>query len=87
MPVQEGGLLLKEFDDGLVEALLQLSGPDSATPLLLAEIRLMGGALAVPAQGAGPAADSVGGRDAALSFFAVGIMAPPVAHLVPAAVA
>ncbi|MCU1519316.1 MAG: FAD/FMN-containing dehydrogenase or oxidase [Pseudarthrobacter sp.] len=87
VPVHEGGLLLKEFDDGLAEALLQLAGPGSTAPLLLAEIRLMGGALAVPLRGADPAADCVGGRDAALSFFAVGIMAPPVAHLVPAAIA
>lgn len=87
VPVHEGGVLLKELDDGLEEALLRLAGPDSTAPLLVAEVRLMGGALAVPLRGADPDGDCVGGRDAALSFFAVGIMAPQIAHLVPAAVA
>lgn len=87
VPVHEGGMLLRELSDGLAEALLQLAGPDSTAPLLLAEIRLMGGALAVPLNGADPDGDCVGGRDAALSFFAVGIMAPQIAHLVPAAIA
>jgi FAD/FMN-containing dehydrogenase len=86
VPVREGGMLLKDFDGGLEEALLQLAGPESTAPLLLAEIRLMGGALAVPLKGLEPDADCVGGRDAALSFFAVGIMAPQIAHLVPAAI-
>lgn len=83
---------MKGLDDALEEVLLQLAGPDSAAPLLLAEIRLMGGALANPLRRAGrdadpdPDADCVGGRDAALSFFAVGVMAPPIAHLVTAAI-
>jgi hypothetical protein len=75
-------MLLKGFAPGLEDALLALAGPESTAPLLLTEIRLMGGALAAPPG----AADCVGGRDAGLSFFTAGIMAPPVAHLVPAAV-
>lgn len=86
VPVHEGGMLLNDLDAGLEEALLRLAGPESSAPLLLAEIRLMGGALAVPLKGLEPEADCVGGRDAALSFFAVGIMAPQIAHLVPAAI-
>lgn len=86
VPVHEGGMLLKDFGPGLEEALLALAGPESAAPLLLAEIRLMGGALAAPLNGAEAGADCVGGRDAGLSFFAVGIMAPPLDSLVPAAI-
>lgn len=86
VPVREGGMLLKGFGPGLEEALLALAGPESTAPLLLTEIRLMGGALSTPLTGAGAGTDCVGGRDAGLSFFTVGIMAPPVAHLVPAAI-
>ena len=84
VPSREGGMLLKGFAPGLEDALLAFAGPESTAPLLLTEIRLMGGALATPPGAAG--ADCVGGRDAGLSFFTAGIMAPPVAHLVPAAV-
>ncbi|WP_457964981.1 FAD-binding oxidoreductase [Arthrobacter sp. D1-29] len=86
VPVREGGMLLKDLDAGLEDALLRLAGPGSTAPLLLTEIRLMGGALAKPLKAVVPDFDYVGGRDAALSFFAVGIMAPQVAHLVPAAI-
>lgn len=84
VPVREGGMLLKGFAPGLDDVLLELAGPESRAPLLLSEIRLMGGALSAPLDGSG--ADCVGGRDAALSFFRVGVLAPPVAHLVPAAI-
>ncbi|WP_411375201.1 FAD-binding oxidoreductase [Arthrobacter sp. MPF02] len=84
VPVREGGMLLKGFGPGLEEALLQLAGPESQAPLLLTEIRLMGGALSAPPNAAGP--DCVGGRDAGLSFFAVGVMVPPIDHLVAAAI-
>lgn len=86
VPVREGGMLLKGFGPGLEDVLLDLAGPDSRAPLLLTEIRLMGGALAEPLAGAAAGADCLGGRDAGLSFFAVGIMAPPIAHLVPEAI-
>lgn len=85
VPVREGGMLLKGFGPGLEEVLLDLAGPESRAPLLLTEIRLMGGALAVSSGIAG-GSDCVGGRDAGLSFFTVGIMAPPIAELVPHAI-
>ncbi|SDP13272.1 FAD/FMN-containing dehydrogenase [Arthrobacter sp. ok909] len=86
VPVREGGMLLNELDEALAEALLEVAGPDSNAPLLLAEVRLMGGALAAPAA---PSShdDHVAGRDAAWSFFAVGVMMPESADLVPAAIA
>ncbi|WP_258804496.1 FAD-binding oxidoreductase [Pseudarthrobacter sp. NS4] len=86
VPVREGGMLLKGFGPGLEDVLLDLAGPESRAPLLLTEIRLMGGALADPLTGNAPGADCLGGRDAGLSFFTVGIMAPPIAELVADAI-
>ena len=48
-------MLLKGFAPGLEDALLALAGPESTAPLLLTEIRLMGGALAAPPGAAGAA--------------------------------
>ena len=62
IPYQEGGALLAEFDDAAQAALLQVAGPGAQTPLLLVELRPMGGALARPAAGR----DAVAGRDAAM---------------------
>lgn len=85
VPVREGGMLLKGFGPGLEEVLLELAGPESRAPLLLTEIRLMGGALTASSGMAG-GSDCVGGREAGLSFFTVGIMAPPIAELVSGAI-
>lgn len=60
MPFTEGGILLREFPGAAAEALLDAAGPASDCTLLLAEVRLLGGAFA-----AGPADDAVSGRDAA----------------------
>lgn len=84
VPVREGGMLLKGFGPGLEDVLLDLAGPESRAPLLLTEIRLMGGALADPRNT--PGADCLAGRDAGLSFFTVGIMAPPIAEMVAEAI-
>jgi hypothetical protein len=45
----------------------------------MAELRLLGGALAVSADGE----DSVSGRDAAFCFFMAGMAVPPLAELLP----
>jgi hypothetical protein len=82
VPVYERGALLADLDDATVEALLQAAGPDSGTPALLVEVRHLGGALGRP----GRWPDSVGVRDAAFSLYVVGVMAPPVAGIMPGAV-
>lgn len=83
VPFEQGGALLSAFDDAAQEALLAAAGPDVPTPLLLVEVRLLGGALGRPA----PTPDVVTGRDAAWSLSCIGMLVPPIAAAVPEAVA
>jgi FAD/FMN-containing dehydrogenase len=80
VPFEEGGILLRELAPETVETVLEHAGPETRCPLLLVELRLMGGALARER------ADAVGGRDAAYALFAVGALMPPVADAVLPAV-
>jgi FAD/FMN-containing dehydrogenase len=80
VPFEEGGLLLSELGPDTIEAVLAQAGPDATCPLLLVELRLLGGALA------GDRTDAVGGGDAAYSMFAVGALMPPIAEAVPPAI-
>lgn len=82
MPFEDGGVLLHSFDADAQAALLELAGPQTDSPLLMIELRPLGGRLARPSDGT----DSVSGRDAAFSFIAIGLMVPPVAAVVPAAI-
>ncbi|MFI2295253.1 FAD-binding oxidoreductase [Isoptericola sp. NPDC019571] len=71
MPFVERGGLLRELTEDAVDAFLGAVPPDS--PVLAAEIRLLGGAVAGP-----PAvANAVGGRDAACTLF-TGALGSPV---------
>lgn len=81
VPAYERGALLRSLDDATLDALLAAAGPASSTPALLVEVRQLGGALGRP----GPHPDAVGCRDAEFSLFVVGVLAPPVADVVPAA--
>jgi FAD/FMN-containing dehydrogenase len=81
VPYEEGGLVLRELAPETIAAILEQAGPDSQCPLLLVEVRLMGGALALERD------DAVGGRDAAYTLFGVGALMPPIADAVPGAVA
>ncbi len=80
VPFEEGGVLLRELGPDTIGAILDHAGPEAECPLLLVELRLLGGALSRGAT------DAVGGRDAAYSLFAVGAMMPPVAEAVPGAI-
>ncbi|MGV9825187.1 FAD-binding oxidoreductase [Gordonia sp. NPDC003429] len=82
-PAYEGGLLLSELPDDAAAALLRNVGPEVMSPLLVVELRLLGGAYADP-----PAVTSAFcHRDAAINLHAVGILAPPIAAMVPEATA
>jgi FAD/FMN-containing dehydrogenase len=81
LPARESGLLLREFPAGAVTALLEQVGPRVESPLLLAELRHMGGALALPAA----VADAICARDAGFMLETIGILAGPAAAHVPAA--
>ncbi len=80
VPFEEGGTLLRELGPDTIEAILEQAGPDAQCPLLLVEVRLLGGALA------GDRTDAVSGRDAPYSLFAVGALMPPIAEAVPGAI-
>ncbi|MEL7974728.1 FAD-binding oxidoreductase [Isoptericola sp. F-RaC21] len=73
MPFLERGGLLRELSEDAVDAFLGAVPPDS--PVLMAEIRLLGGAVARPPAVAG----AVGGRDAGWTLFvgALGVPAGP----------
>ncbi|MDQ1530174.1 MAG: hypothetical protein QOE37_279 [Microbacteriaceae bacterium] len=80
LPFEDGGALLRDFDDAAQRALLEVAGPDAQTPLLMIELRPLGGALARPSA----VKDAVSGRDAAWSLFGIGVLMPPIAELVAA---
>jgi FAD/FMN-containing dehydrogenase len=48
------GTMLGRFDDEAVDAFLALVGPGVQTPVFIAELRQLGGALGRPAEGGGP---------------------------------
>ena len=65
--------LLRELDAEAIAAFVAANGEDSGSPLLVAELRQLGGALAAPAPGGGATCHMPGG----FALFAVGVpMAP-----------
>jgi hypothetical protein len=79
----ESGRLLSALPAEAVDTLLEVAGPGVDVPLIFAEIRHMGGALARQPE----VPSSVAGRDAAFSFFVLGPMAPGLEEIVPPVVA
>ncbi|MGY1769861.1 FAD-binding oxidoreductase [Blastococcus sp. SYSU D00813] len=82
MPTYDRGTLLRELTADTVEALLAAAGPDVEVPLVMVELRHLGGAAGRPAA----VPDAVAGRDAAFSCWVLGPMSPPVAGIVPGVV-
>lgn len=75
------GTLLRELDDAAVDAFVEVAGPGSGSPLLSAELRQLGGALARPAENAG----ALSHLDAAFTLNGVGMaMAPEMGEAVNA---
>lgn len=84
IPFRDCGALLREFGEDAVDAMLGEVGPGVRSPLLLVEVRLLGGAMSRSPE----LANSVGSRDAGFSLNAVAVLAPEIAHLAePAEVA
>jgi hypothetical protein len=79
MPAVTRGALLAALPDEAVTALLSVAGPGVETPLAMAELRLMGGALARPAA----VPNAVAGREGAWSLMAVAPAPPPLADVAP----
>ena len=81
MPAWEKGMLLADLTEETVDALLAAAGPDVPVPLVMVEVRQLGGALArqprVP--------NAVPGRDAAWSVFLIAPAVPELAEVAPVA--
>jgi hypothetical protein len=65
--------VLSELPDEAIDAFVEVSGPESGSPLLLAELRQLGGALARPAENAG-ALDKI---DAEFVMLGIGMLMAP----------
>jgi hypothetical protein len=75
------GALVRELDERAVDAFVDAAGPESGSPLLSAELRQLGGALARPADAGG----ALSHLDAGFAFNGVGMgMGPGAAELIQA---
>jgi len=75
------GMTLAELPDEAIEAFVGLAGPGSGSPLLLSEIRHLGGALGQPADDAG----ALSHLDAGWVMYSVGLpMTPELGAAIPA---
>jgi FAD/FMN-containing dehydrogenase len=79
-PGWDKGILLRELPAEAVDALLATAGPQLDIPLIMVELRLLGGALGRPAE----VPDAVPGRSGAFSLLVLGPAVPELARAVPA---
>jgi FAD/FMN-containing dehydrogenase len=81
VPASQTCVLLEDLNAPAEQAILSIAGPDEDCPLLMVELRHLGGSLArVQA-----APDAVGWRNAGYSVFFLGLLVPPLRERVPAA--
>jgi hypothetical protein len=80
MPAWEKGMLLSDLPEEAIDTLLAAAGPQLDIPIVMIEVRLMGGALARPA--ASP--NAVSGRGGAYAVYVIGPAVPELAQVVPA---
>jgi hypothetical protein len=80
LPAWEKGMLLAELSADTVDTLLAVAGPQLEIPLIMVEIRLMGGALARQPE----VPNAVAGRNGAYSLLVLGPGIPELAQVVPA---
>jgi len=73
VPATGDGMLLDDFPEAAIEALVKAAGADSGSPLLSVEVRHLGGALARNHPGHG----ALGTIDAGFAMFAVGLAMTP----------
>jgi FAD/FMN-containing dehydrogenase len=73
VPGAGDGMMLSEFNDAAIDALVQTAGAGSGSPLLSVEVRHAGGALARKTRGAG----AVASLDGKFLMFAVGMAMTP----------
>jgi hypothetical protein len=81
MPTWDRGVALSSLPAEAVDTILAEAGPDSSSPLVVVELRLLGGAIARQPE----VPNAVTGRDAAFSLYCLGVPAGPDAAVqVPA---
>lgn len=80
MPVRDATALLGDLPEAAADALLATAGPSSGSPLLITELRRLGGRLAAEPE----VASAFGHRDATYSLLTIGIGAPPLVEAVAA---
>jgi hypothetical protein len=77
--IGEGGLV-GELSDEAIDAFVGLAGPDSGSPMLLTEVRRLGGAMARPAEDGG----ALSHLDAGYVMYSVGMpMTPELGEAIP----
>lgn len=79
LPAWEKGMGLAELSEGTVDALLAVAGPQVEIPLLIVELRQLGGALS--RQPAVP--NAVAGREVPWELFVLGPAVPELAEVLP----
>jgi FAD/FMN-containing dehydrogenase len=80
MPGWERGGMLSDLTAEAVDAILAAAGPQVDIPLIMVELRHLGGALSRQAD----VPNAVPGRNAAFSFLVIGPLVPELAEIVPA---
>ncbi|MGC1852614.1 MAG: FAD-binding oxidoreductase [Solirubrobacterales bacterium] len=67
------GMTIRELSDEAIDAFASIAGPDSGSPLLLSELRHLGGALGRPAENGG----ALSHLDAGFAMYSVGMLMTP----------
>jgi FAD binding domain len=74
------GQTIRELSDEAIDAFVSVAGPDSGSPLLLSELRHLGGALGRPAENGG----ALSHLDAGFAMYSVGMpMTPELGEAIP----
>ncbi|MET0305988.1 MAG: FAD-dependent oxidoreductase [Solirubrobacterales bacterium] len=75
------GMTIRDLPDEAIDAFVSVAGPDSGSPLLLSELRHLGGALSRPAENSG----ALSHLDAGFVMYGIGMpMTPELAEAIPA---
>lgn len=75
------GMTIRELSDEAIDAFVSVAGPGSGSPLLLSELRHLGGALGRPSENSG----ALSHLDAGFAMYSIGMpMTPELAEAIPA---
>jgi FAD binding domain len=81
VPAIGEGRTIRDLPDEAIDAFVSIAGPDSEAPLLLSELRHLGGALGRPAENSG----ALSHLDAGFAMYSIGMpMTPELGEAIPA---